>query len=145
MLEAANEVVIARPIDAVYGFLSNTENDGQWRPGVIEIKRTSGSGVGATYRQVVKGPGGRPISADIEITDLRPNELISFRATSGPVRPRGRYQLAPAEDGTRIRFELEAELHGLKRMMAPMVRKTMQNEVGALSNLKRVLERDDQR
>jgi uncharacterized protein YndB with AHSA1/START domain len=108
---------------------------------VLELKRVSGSGVGTTYRQRVKGPGGRAISADVEITDYEPNELIGFRTTSGPVRPRGRYVLTPVADGTRVRFELEAKLGGLKRLLAPMVQKTMDREVENLTRLKATLER----
>jgi carbon monoxide dehydrogenase subunit G len=133
---ASNEVVVDRPAADVFAFLGNAENDAKWRPGVLEIKRASDT----TYRQTVKGPAGRSISADVEITESQPNELIAFRATSGPVRPRGRYKLTPDGDGTRVRFELEAELGGLKRLMAPMVQKTMDGEVAALANLKRVLE-----
>jgi uncharacterized membrane protein len=137
MPSASNELVIDRPGAEVFAYLANAENDTAWRPGVIEIKRESEK----TYRQTVKGPGGRAVSADVEIIDLRPSELIAFRATSGPVRPTGRYVLSPEGEGTRVRFELETELRGLKRLMAPMVQKTMDSEVGALTNLKRVLEK----
>jgi uncharacterized membrane protein len=136
MPSAGNEILIDRPAADVYAFLADAENDPRWRPGVLEIERASDT----TYHQKVKGPGGRAVSADVEITESRPNELIAFRATSGPVRPTGRYTLTPEGDGTRVRFELEAEVHGLKRLMAPMVQKTMDSEVAALSNLKRVLE-----
>jgi carbon monoxide dehydrogenase subunit G len=136
MPSASNVVVVNRPVADVYAFLANAENDARWRPGVLQITRASDT----TYRQTVKGPGGRKISADVEITESRPNELIAFRATSGPVRPLGRYTLAPDGEGTRVRFELEAELGGLKRLLAPMVQKTMDAEVAALANLKRVLE-----
>jgi carbon monoxide dehydrogenase subunit G len=137
MPSASNEVVVNRPVADVYAFLADAENDARWRPGMLEITRASDT----TYRQTVKGPGGRKISADVEITESRPNELIAFRATSGPVRPLGRYTLAPDGEGTRVRFELEAELRGLKRLLAPMVQKTMDSEVAALANLKRVLEK----
>jgi uncharacterized membrane protein len=90
----------------------------------------------------VKGPGGRRIDADIEITEFRPDELIGFRAISGPVRPTGRYELTPAANGTRVRFSLSTELRGAKRLMQPMVQKTMQNEVAQLENLKRALEKE---
>jgi uncharacterized membrane protein len=88
----------------------------------------------------MKGPFGRRIPADIEITELKPNELITFQALEGPVHPRGRYELSATEGGTRVRFVLEAETKGLKSLMAPMVQKAMNREVGALERLKRVLE-----
>jgi carbon monoxide dehydrogenase subunit G len=141
MPSAENEIVVDRPVGEVYEFLANAENDPQWRPGVVEIRRASGEGVGAVYRQSVKGPMGRSIDADIETTELVPNELIAFRTRTGPVRPTGRYELAPSGDGTRVRFRLDAEVTGAKKfLMGRMVEKTMRSEVGALDNLKRVLE-----
>jgi uncharacterized protein YndB with AHSA1/START domain len=140
MPSAANEIVIARPPQDVFRFLADPENDPQWRSGVLDLERISGSGVGARYAQGVKGPRGRRIAADIEITELEPASAIVFQTITGPVRPRGRYLLAPADGGTRVRFELEAKLGGLKRLMAPMVQKTMNAEVGHLDRLKEVLE-----
>jgi uncharacterized membrane protein len=137
---AENTVVVNRAPDDVFEFLANAENDPQWRKGVMDIQRVSGEGVGARYRQGLKGPLGRRIATDIEITEYRPNELISFRATEGPVRPEGRYELTPVDNGTRVRFRLDADTPGAKRFIAPMVQRQMANEVGRLDELKRVLE-----
>lgn len=141
-IEAGNEVVVARAPREVFAFLGDAENDPAWRPGVLDIARVAGDGpgAGARYRQGVKGPGGRRIDADVETTAYEPDRLIGFRATAGPVRPEGRYELAPEDGGTRVRFALAAELGGLKVVMAPAVRRTMAGEVGHLENLKRVLE-----
>jgi len=141
MPSASNEVVIERPCEEVFAFLADPANDPRWRSGVLDIQHVSGSGVGARYAQSVKGPGGRRIPADIEITALAPGESIAFQTVAGPVRPRGRYTLSAADSGTRVRFELEAEVTGLKRLMAPMVQRTMEHEVGQLDQLKRVMER----
>jgi len=140
MPSAAKEIVIDRKPDEVFEFLANPVNDPQWRSGVLDLKQTSGVGVGARYAQTVKGPGGKHISADIEITEFELGRAIAFQTVTGPVRPRGRYLLTPADGGTRVRFELEAEVGGLKRLMAPMVQKTMNAEVGQLDRLKQVME-----
>lgn len=136
MVTAEHSVTIDRPREDVFAFLANAENDASWRPGVLDITHESGSGVGARYRQGVKGPFGRRIAADIEITEYTPSELIAFRTLTGPVRPTGRYELADAGSGTRVRLGLEAELKGLQKAMGPMVRKSMRAEVGALDKLK---------
>jgi uncharacterized protein YndB with AHSA1/START domain len=142
-VDASSEVVVERPPAEVFAFLADAENDRAWRPGVVDIERVSGDGpgAGARYRQGVKGPGGRRIDADVETTAYEPDRLIGFRATAGPVRPEGRYELVPDDGGTRVRFALAAELRGVKVAIAPAVRRTMTAEVGHLENLKRVLER----
>ena len=140
MPRASSEILINCLRDEVFAFLADPENDPQWRSGVLDLKRVSGSGIGARYAQGVKGPGGRRIPADIEITELTPSETIAFQTVTGPVRPRGRYQLTVVDGGTRVRFELEADVNGLKRLIAPMVQKSMNKEVGQLDRLKRVIE-----
>ena len=140
MPRASSEIVINRPREDVFAFLADPENDPQWRSGVLDLKRVSGSGIGARYAQGVKGPGGRRIPADIEITELIPGTAIAFQTVTGPVRPRGRYQLDAADGGTRVRFELESNLKGVKRLLGPMVQKTMNNEVHQLASLKRTIE-----
>ena len=140
MPSASSEIVIKRPREDVFAFLADPENDLHWRSGVLDMKRVSGNGIGARYAQGVRGPGGRRIAADIEITELRPGELVAFETRTGPVRPSGRYVLAAVGDGTRVRFELRADVKGLKRLMTPMVQKAMNNEVGQLERLKRTIE-----
>jgi uncharacterized protein YndB with AHSA1/START domain len=136
MPEASNRLVIGRPRPEVFEFLANAENDRRWRAAVLEIERQSPT----HYRQVVAGPGGRRIDADIEIVDSEPPARLAFETVAGPVRPTGRYELAEVNGGTDLTFTLSAELRGPKRLMAPMVRRTMQKEIGALVELKRVLE-----
>jgi uncharacterized protein YndB with AHSA1/START domain len=141
MPEASNEVTIDRPPAAVFGFLADAENDRQWRGGVLSIERVSGEGVGTRYRQRVAGPGGRRAKADIEITEFEPDRRIGFQTTTGPVRPSGTYELEESDGGTRVRLTLRAGLSGFKkRLLSNAVERAMTTEVGALDELKRVME-----
>lgn len=135
-----DSVLIHRPVDEVFAFLADAENDPKWRSGVLDIRRTGGSGVGTTYEQHVAGPRGRPIRADIVITEFQPSSTIAFQTTAGPVRPVGRYELRKEDGDTAVLFRLEAEVRGLKAVLAPMIRRTMRREVAHLADLKRVLE-----
>ena len=143
MPEASASTVIARPREAVFAFLADGENDRRWRDGVIDIRRTSGSGRGAVYEQRVKGPFGRRIAADFEIIGFEPDRRIDFRTLAGPVRPRGTYELEPTDGGTRVTFTLRADLHGAKKLMAPMIARTMRSEVAQLESLRETLEGPD--
>ena len=140
MPEATNSVEIARPPMEVFAFLADGTNDRRWRGGVIDIRLASGSGLGAVYQQGVKGPFGRRVAADYEITAFEPEQRIGFRAIAGPVRPEGSYELQPVDGGTRVTFSLRCAPRGLAKLMTPMVARTMRSEVAQLNRLREVLE-----
>jgi uncharacterized protein YndB with AHSA1/START domain len=140
MPEATNSVVVRRPPADVFAFLADGENNARWRPGVIDIRLKSGDGTGAIYEQGVKGPFGRRVAADYEVTDFEPGSRLAFRAIAGPVRPEGSYELEEVDGGTRVTFMLRLTPHGISRLMTPMVARTMRSEVGQLDRLREVLE-----
>lgn len=141
MPEARHQVTIRRPASEVFGFISDGMNGPKWRPGIVDIAHVSGSGVGAVYKQGVKGLGGRRIDADYRVTADEPNARLAFEAIAGPVRPTGEYVLEEVEDGTRLTFALQAELSGIKKLlMGRAVQKTMDAEVAATERLKSLLE-----
>ena len=51
MPNATASVTIARPPDVVFAFVADGERGREWRPGVLDIRRISGDGVGARYAQ----------------------------------------------------------------------------------------------
>jgi uncharacterized protein YndB with AHSA1/START domain len=138
---ASRSVTIARSPAEVFDFLADGTTGPQWRPGVIDVGLASGSGVGARYRQGVKGPGGRRVDADYEVTAFEPGRRLAFRAVAGPVRPAGEYVLTADAGGTRLTFSLACELGFPKSLlMGGAVQRSMDAEVGSLEHLKRVLE-----
>jgi len=141
MAHAENSVTINRPVADVYAYLLEGANNPKWRPGVLDIARdpSAPAGLGAVYKQWLKGPGGR-IDGDYKITQLQPNQLIEFQVIAGPARPTGIYRFEPAGSGTKVTFVLDFQPKGLAKLMDGMIGKTMQSEVGMLSNLKTVLE-----
>jgi uncharacterized membrane protein len=141
MPQARHQVTIRKPVSEVFAFIADGLNGPRWRPGITDIALVSGSGLGATYKQGVKGPGGRRVDADYRITTFEPSSRLGFEAIAGPVRPKGEYVLEQADDGTRLTFALEAELAGIKKLlMGGAVQKTMDAEVQATERLKSLLE-----
>ncbi len=142
MPSATNTVTISRPVHDVFAFVADGENGPKWRTGIVDIARVRGDGgVGTAYRQGVRGPMGRRIAADYEITALAPDRSLEFQTTAGPVRPHGRYDFESVDGATRVTFSLDAALAGIRRLlMGSIVERTMTAEVGALARLKRVLE-----
>jgi uncharacterized protein YndB with AHSA1/START domain len=143
MPSASRAITINKPIGEVFAFVGDGLNGPKWRSGVLDVSLQSGDAAskGAVYRQGVKGPGGRRIAADYEVTDYQPNRRLAFHAIAGPVRPTGSYELAATDGATKLTFSLEAELSGWKRwFMGGSVQRTMDAEMAALDTLKAVLE-----
>jgi len=141
MPQASHTVTIRRPVEEVFAFVADGEKGAQWRPGVLDIKRISGDGVGTRYAQGVKGPMNRRIAADYEITVLEPNRRLDFQTITGPARPHGRYDFVAVAGGMQLTFALDAQLRGMwKFILGGAVQSTMDTEVKNLDNLKRILE-----
>jgi uncharacterized protein YndB with AHSA1/START domain len=141
MPSAQRSIVIKRPVPEVWSFVADGTTALRWRSAVTDIAHVSGHGVGEVWKQGVKGPGGRRIDADYQITELEPNRLLAFKAIAGPVRPTGEYRLAAENDGTRLFFSLRAELGGLKKLlMGGPVQSSIDAEMAAMDRLKAILE-----
>ncbi|HCO03447.1 MAG TPA: hypothetical protein DIT48_08840 [Actinobacteria bacterium] len=141
-MPAANRtLVIGRPPEQVFAFFTDAANDQKWRPHVKEISANGPIGVGARIHQVVAGPGGRGISADIEVTAYEPSAHYAFRGTAGPVRPEGDFHFVPSGEVTMVTFALSAELGGVKKLfMSRPVQSSMDGEMAALDTAKLLIE-----
>ena len=136
MPAATHTTTIAAPVARVFAFVADGGNAKRWRPGVLDVEHVSGSGVGARYKQGVKGPGGRRVDADYEITAMEPGRRIAFRATAGPVRPAGEYTFEDLDGSTRVTMSLSATLSGWKALlMGGAVQKTMDAEVRTIESI----------
>ena len=108
-------VVIDRPIDEVFAFLADGENDTKFSARVLEIAKTTDGpiGVGTVYASTVKD-GGVKFKRQFKLTEFEPPTKIRWTEVStGPViTPEGGYDLAPAGDGkTELSFYNVLEPH----------------------------------
>lgn len=142
MAHATATVTVDRPIGEVFAFLADGMNEPAWRPGVSEVSHVpdTGDGVGATYRQTMKGPGGRPIPGDYRITRYEPPTRLDFEVIAGPARPTGRFDLQEkAPTSTEVTFTLDVTPRGLMVLMTPMINKQVRTEAGNITNLPRAM------
>jgi uncharacterized membrane protein len=138
---AQRTVTINRPVEDVFAFFADAENDPLWRPSVKEIKRDGALQVGARYRIRIAGPGGAIVPADIEITEYRPPERLDFRVVAGPVRPTGSYRFTDKGTATDVTYELQSDVVGMKKiLMGSAVQQSMDGEMDNLDRAKRYLE-----
>ena len=141
MAHAEESVSIDRPTQKVFAFVLDGSNNPRWRSSVLDIKLLPGKplGVGAVFKQGLKGPGGR-IDGDYELVEVKPNELIRFQVIAGPARPNGTFRFEPTGKSTKVTFILDFQPKGLAKLMDGVINKTMQEEVKTLAELKKCLE-----
>ena len=141
MPSASRTIAISTTPEKAFAFFADPANDQKWRSGVKEISALGPAAVGSKVHQVVAGPGGRSIAADIEITGYEPPTRYAFKAIAGPARPVGEFRISPTASGCEVTFNLSAELGFLKGLlMGGPVQGTMNGEMAALDKAKQVLE-----
>jgi uncharacterized protein YndB with AHSA1/START domain len=142
MAHASATAVVNKPIAEVFAYLADGMNEPAWRPGVTDVSHEpdTGTGAGATYRQTMKGPGGRPIPGDYRITRYEPQTRLDFEVIAGPARPTGRFDLtekAPAS--TEVTFTLDVTPRGLMILLTPLINRQVQTEANNIANLPRAM------
>ncbi len=141
MLHAEETVTIHCQAGEVFDYLADGTHNREWRLGVLEIARTSSTdGLGATYRQVLSGPGGRRIDGDYRVTEFDPPHRLAFQVTAGPARPTGVFELTDEAGATRVRFALDLDPAGPLRLMTPMISRQMRREAAQIACVKSILE-----
>ena len=135
-------VVIDRPIEEVFAFATEPENEPLWQSTSLETEQTSGGpvGVGTTFRNTSKFLG-RRIDSTYEVTENEPPRRQCVRVTSGPIPGSGCYLFEPAEGGTRFTQRFEAEIGGFFKLAEPLVGRAVRRQMDVdMATLKDLLE-----
>ena len=116
-------VVIDRPIEEVFAFVADGENDPKFSPRVLEIAKTTDGppDVDTVYASTVKDAGMKTkrefrLTAFDEPTRIRWAEVSKNLVTA----PEGGYDLAREGDGTRLTVFNVLEGHGPGKLIAPL-------------------------
>ena len=135
-------IVINRPSEEVFAFVSNPENIPKWSSLSREVKILSAGpiGVGTTYRSVVAFLG-RRIEGETEITEYEPNRSFAEKSKSGPFPVENRTTFERVDGGTQVTFTTVAEPGGFFKLAEPllvgMIKRQFETD---FANLKDLLE-----
>ena len=126
-------VVIDRPIEEVFAFLADGENDPKFSPRVLEIAKTTDGppGVGTVYASMVKDAGVKT-KREFEITEFAPPTRIRWAEVSKNMvtAPEGGYDLAQEGSGTRLTVYNVLEGHGPGKLIAPLALRSARKGAG---------------
>ncbi|GGO84213.1 SRPBCC family protein [Wenjunlia tyrosinilytica] len=115
-------VEIDRPVEEVFAFLADGENDPKFSPRVLEIAKTTDgpTAVGTVYRSTVKDAGMKS-NREFRISEFRAPTTIRWTEISKNLvtASEGGYDLEPTAEGrTRLRVFNDLEGHGLGKLIA---------------------------
>jgi uncharacterized protein YndB with AHSA1/START domain len=141
-------VTIDRPIDQVFAFLADGENDKRFSKRIVEIAKTTDGppGVGTVYASTAKD-GPMTAKHEFELTAFEQPSKIRWteRSKTTPVFvPEGGYDLEPAGDGaTRLTFFNVLDGRGLLgKLIAPLALRSARKGADAFTaSIKETIEK----
>ncbi len=138
---------IERPIEDVFAFLADGENDPKFSPRVLEIAKTSEgpAGVGTTYASTVKDAGMKT-KREFKLTQFDPPTRIRWAEVSKNLVTAsvGGYDLAPDDAGTRLTVHNKLEGHGFGKLLAPLALRAARKDADAFAQrIKQAVEASD--
>ena len=142
MVKVEGTVVINRPIEEVFAFLTNPDNSSLWQGMVLEAKQTSEGPVGVgTTGQVVGQFLGRRMESTWEVTEFELNRKATLKTTSGPIPYMNSATLEPVEEGTKVTLVAEYEVGGYFKLAEPILARMAQRQAETdYANLKDLVE-----
>jgi uncharacterized membrane protein len=143
MITVEESVVIGRPVEDVFAYVSDQTNGPNWQRGLLEVRRTTDGPIGiGTRHTFVRTFMGRRMEGSNEYTSWDPNTLVAFKAISGGVGLEASYMVEPAgTDRAKLTSRLDMWPSGLLRLVEPVMAAGLTRDVKAnLAALKRVLE-----
>jgi carbon monoxide dehydrogenase subunit G len=135
-------VVVHRPREEVFGYLTDLETWSRWQPGLWESEQTSRGSmdVGTTFRLALDVSSQR-IEVLCEVTEYEENEKLEFHYARDGLSLGLGYYLEPVGDYTRITGKGEGRMSGFSGLFEPIVDREVNEHIKtSLKDLKSLLE-----
>lgn len=135
-------VLVDRPVNDVFAFVSNPNNMTKWNSAVISLVPLSPGNVGVGSKFKTTGEAmGRRIEGEMQITAYEPDTKCGFQVTAGPMQVNLTMTFKTVGTGTKVSLNAQGNPGGLFKLaegvMAGQVKSMME---GNLARLKSALE-----
>lgn len=143
-----DSIIIDRPVEEVWRFVSDPGNDPQWYQGTMEVRQRSDgpTAVGTTFEAVLHFRG-RSLLAGARCIVLNPNKEVTWEFTSGLMkRSTDSWRMEPMDEtSTRLTRVFDMSVSGFWRFIQPIVaRGTRKAHEAEIHHVKRILEGESQ-
>jgi carbon monoxide dehydrogenase subunit G len=119
-------VVVKKPLDTVFDFLSDFTTTVQWDPGTVTTVRLHGNGgIGTTYLNTPKFLG-KQTQLTYVVEELADRKLIRLRGENETVTSVDAMRFRRVGSGTEVSYRAEFEFKGLSRLIAPLLKPALE-------------------
>jgi hypothetical protein len=140
-MRVEHSVIIDRPLDEVFSFAGNPDNDTQWGSLIVASQQLSPGPLveGTKFQQTATFLGAR-LSTVIELTAYEPGRVVRYRAQDPVALDHCRtFEALPG--GTRLTLLTEVKTQGKFRLPASLIGTVARRQVEAdMEELKTVME-----
>lgn len=121
MIKVEKSVVINKPVDEVFNFVTAEGSYTKWQSGVEQvIEGAQRNVIGSQFTEVRRFMG-QEMRTTLELTDFVPNALWAAKVVKGPVPYVVRMTFEPVEGGTRVTTCVDGEPKGFFKLAEGMV------------------------
>ena len=115
-------VVVEKPLDAVFGYLSDFTTTTDWDPGTVTtVRRHGNGGVGTTYLNTSTFLG-RTTQLTYIVREFIPGQRIRLRGENKTVIAVDTLTFRPVTSGTEVTYAAEFTFKGPSRILAPLLK-----------------------
>lgn len=120
-------VMIARPVEDVWAFMTDWSRAHEWMNGVDSIEPVGGKPVeeGSTIRFHARGAERSSI-----LVGWQPPRTMVLQSRQGGVTATYAYSIAPAGDGARVTLRADCAMRGAWKLLGPLIRFMMKRVDG---------------
>lgn len=143
MLKFAADLLVNRPVEQVFAWLTNAENQGKFDKSSLKMEALTPEPwqAGTQFREL-RNLGGRKTEVLSEVAELEPNRRFVIRSKTGPDWL-GIWLFEPEGQGTRLRWTGQLKMKGFGRLLEPLIGRQMRAQIERqFAQFPAILERD---
>jgi len=128
MIRGSWTTEISRPVEEVFDYVADLDNEPQWNPDVSSVRKTTDGpiGEGTVFEEEVARTGHYVVTVD---RYDRPRE-VGFDARNARMDALVRFRFTPAGIGvTQVDCNVELTPHGFMRLLEPLLRRQVEKGV----------------
>jgi carbon monoxide dehydrogenase subunit G len=129
MLKFSADLRVNRPVEKVFAWLTNADNQGKFDKSSLKMELLSPGPwrTGSQFREL-RDMGGRKTEVLSELAELEPNRRFVVRSKTGPGWL-GTWDFEPDGTGTRLHWTGKLAMKGFTRLLEPLIGRQMRSQI----------------